>query len=138
MSKVAKLEYIWLDGFEPTQSLRSKTLIRNKFSGKLKDCPDWSFDGSSTRQAEDGIRDQPRSRGLGDVYKRQAHSWQCEHSSDYHPDDSPGDAYSTDANNPKAYAAPIPLCSVDVTDSGSEHPGCANECPGKWLAENRN
>ena len=23
-------------------------------------------------QAEDGIRDQPRSRGLGDVYKRQA------------------------------------------------------------------
>ncbi len=22
-------------------------------------------------QAEDGIRDQPRSRGLGDVYKRQ-------------------------------------------------------------------
>ena len=25
-------------------------------------------------QAEDGIRDQPRSRGLGDVYKRQ-HKW---------------------------------------------------------------
>ena len=24
-------------------------------------------------QAEDGIRDQPRSRGLGDVYKRQTH-----------------------------------------------------------------
>ena len=24
-------------------------------------------------QAEDGIRDQPRSRGLGDVYKRQCH-----------------------------------------------------------------
>ena len=24
-------------------------------------------------QAEDGIRDQPRSRGLGDVYKRQKH-----------------------------------------------------------------
>ncbi len=52
MSKTSKLEYIWLDGFEPTQSLRSKTLIRRKFSGKLKDCPDWSFDGSSTRQAE--------------------------------------------------------------------------------------
>ena len=52
MGKVSKLEYIWLDGFEPTQSLRSKTLIRKKFSGKLKDCPDWSFDGSSTRQAE--------------------------------------------------------------------------------------
>ena len=52
MSKAAKLEYIWLDGFEPTQSLRSKTLIRKNFSGKLKDCPGWSFDGSSTRQAE--------------------------------------------------------------------------------------
>ena len=26
-------------------------------------------------QAEDGIRDQPRSRGLGDVYKRQAWHW---------------------------------------------------------------
>ncbi len=25
-------------------------------------------------QAEDGIRDQPRSRGLGDVYKRQDYS----------------------------------------------------------------
>ena len=28
--------------------------------------------GKSQSQAEDGIRDQPRSRGLGDVYKRQA------------------------------------------------------------------
>ena len=31
-------------------------------------------------QAEDGIRDQPRSRGLGDVYKRQSYrnsSKQC-------------------------------------------------------------
>ena len=26
-------------------------------------------------QAEDGIRDQPRSRGLGDVYKRQVCKW---------------------------------------------------------------
>ena len=26
-------------------------------------------------QAEDGIRDQPRSRGLGDVYKRQGYIW---------------------------------------------------------------
>ena len=52
MAKVSKLEYVWLDGYEPTQSLRSKTLIKKKFSGKLKDCPVWSFDGSSTRQAE--------------------------------------------------------------------------------------
>ena len=28
-------------------------------------------------QAEDGIRDLVRSRGLGDVYKRQTTSWDC-------------------------------------------------------------
>ena len=48
----SKLEYIWLDGYKPTQSLRSKTQIINNFSGKLEDCPMWSFDGSSTKQAE--------------------------------------------------------------------------------------
>jgi len=48
----SKLEYIWLDGFKPTQSLRSKTQIINNFSGKLEDCPMWSFDGSSTEQAK--------------------------------------------------------------------------------------
>ena len=47
----SKLEYIWLDGFEPTQSLRSKTQVVSDFSGELKDCPMWSFDGSSTQQA---------------------------------------------------------------------------------------
>lgn len=46
-----KLEYIWLDGYKPTQSLRSKTRIEKDFSGKLEDCPMWSFDGSSTEQA---------------------------------------------------------------------------------------
>ena len=46
----SKLEYIWLDGFEPTQSLRSKTQVVSDFSGELKDCPMWSFDGSSTQQ----------------------------------------------------------------------------------------
>jgi len=36
MSK-SKLEYIWLDGYQPTQSLRSKTKIVADFSGsKLK------------------------------------------------------------------------------------------------------
>ena len=47
----AKLEYIWLDGYKPTQSLRSKTKIVHDFSGNLEDCPEWSFDGSSTQQA---------------------------------------------------------------------------------------
>ncbi len=46
-----KLEYIWLDGYEPTQSLRSKTRIETDFGGTLEECPMWSFDGSSTEQA---------------------------------------------------------------------------------------
>lgn len=53
----AKLEYIWLDGSEPTQGMRSKTKIVDKFSGKLEDCPMWSFDGSSTNQAPGGSSD---------------------------------------------------------------------------------
>lgn len=52
-----KLEYIWLDGYKPTQSLRSKTKIVSKFGGKLADCPIWSFDGSSTEQAPGGSSD---------------------------------------------------------------------------------
>ena len=51
MSK-SKLEYIWLDGYKPTASLRGKTKVVSDFSGKLEDCPVWAFDGSSTRQAE--------------------------------------------------------------------------------------
>jgi len=39
-----KFEYVWLDGYKPTQSLRSKV--------KVDDYADvWSFDGSSTQQA---------------------------------------------------------------------------------------
>lgn len=53
----AKLEYIWLDGYKPTQSLRSKTRIEREFSGKLEDCPTWCFDGSSTEQAQGGSSD---------------------------------------------------------------------------------
>ena len=48
----SKLEYIWLDGYKPTQSLRSKTKIIKDFGGTLEECPMWSFDGSSTEQAE--------------------------------------------------------------------------------------
>ena len=53
----SKLEYIWIDGYQPTASLRSKTKIVNNFSGKLEDCPMWSFDGSSTKQAEGNSSD---------------------------------------------------------------------------------
>jgi glutamine synthetase len=49
-----KLEYIWLDGSNP-QQLRSKTKITKQInSDNPKDYPVWSFDGSSTNQAESG------------------------------------------------------------------------------------
>ena len=44
MTDKAKLEYIWLDGFKPTQSMRSKTMIRSDFGGTVGECPMWSFD----------------------------------------------------------------------------------------------
>lgn len=53
----SKLEYIWLDGYKPTQSLRSKTMVRSDFGGTLEECPMWSFDGSSTEQAEGNASD---------------------------------------------------------------------------------
>jgi len=52
-----KLEYLWLDGYKPTQNIRSKTKVVNDFDGKLSSCPVWSFDGSSTQQAEGGSSD---------------------------------------------------------------------------------
>ena len=53
----SKVEYIWLDGSQPTQGLRSKTKIYNDFSGKIEDLEMWSFDGSSTQQAEGKFSD---------------------------------------------------------------------------------
>lgn len=48
-----KLEYIWLDGYEPVPNLRGKTQIKSfKSFPSLDDLPMWGFDGSSTRQAE--------------------------------------------------------------------------------------
>ena len=57
MATKHKLQYVWLDGNEPMQTLRCKTRIESDFSGKLEDCPMWSFDGSSTQQAEGGSSD---------------------------------------------------------------------------------
>jgi len=49
-----KLEYIWLDGSKP-QQLRSKTKITSEINSmNPADYPVWSFDGSSTLQAEAG------------------------------------------------------------------------------------
>jgi glutamine synthetase len=53
-----KLEYIWLDGYEPTQNLRSKTKVEEheNFKGTLEEI-EMVFDGSSTKQAEGGSSD---------------------------------------------------------------------------------
>ena len=37
--------------------MRSKTKVVSDFSGKIEDCPEWSFDGSSTQQAEGNSSD---------------------------------------------------------------------------------
>ncbi len=54
-----KLEYIWLDGTQPAAQIRSKTKVVSSeaFTGELEDLPVWSFDGSSTMQAEGGDSD---------------------------------------------------------------------------------
>jgi glutamine synthetase len=48
-----KLEYLWLDGYRPVASLRSKTKILelDDFDGEVERLPEWNFDGSSTQQA---------------------------------------------------------------------------------------
>jgi glutamine synthetase len=53
-----KLEYIWLDGYEPVPNLRSKTKIV-EFAGEptVEELPLWNFDGSSTRQADGSSSD---------------------------------------------------------------------------------
>lgn len=46
--------YIWIDGAQPTHTLRSKTRVFKHPKGPmtLKDFPEWGFDGSSTYQAD--------------------------------------------------------------------------------------
>jgi glutamine synthetase len=51
MSKY-KLEYIWLDGYQPVPNLRGKTKIAETAPQSVADCPLWGFDGSSTQQAD--------------------------------------------------------------------------------------
>ena len=61
-----KLEYVWLDGTQPEPKLRSKTKIYSPPMGKdgihlelpkLDALPKWTFDGSSTGQAEGNFSD---------------------------------------------------------------------------------
>jgi len=51
MNKI-KAEYIWIDGYNPIQNLRSKTKIVDGPIEDVTELPDWGFDGSSTLQAE--------------------------------------------------------------------------------------
>ena len=54
MARISFAEYIWIDGAKPSRNLRSKSRVVNVSgnNAKLKDFPEWSFDGSSTSQAE--------------------------------------------------------------------------------------
>jgi glutamine synthetase len=56
---IYKFEYVWLDGYEPLPHIRSKTAIKEleSFDGKVDSLPEWSFDGSSTNQAEGHFSD---------------------------------------------------------------------------------
>ena len=51
MNKIM-VEYIWIDGHQPTAKLRSKTKVIDHEVKSPSDLPDWGFDGSSTRQAD--------------------------------------------------------------------------------------
>jgi glutamine synthetase len=47
MAEYKTYEYIWLDGNKPESSMRSKVKATDADTP-----PDWSFDGSSTGQAD--------------------------------------------------------------------------------------
>ena len=51
---LTKFEYLWLDGYQPLPHIRSKTMVKDldNYDGGLEGLADWSFDGSSTQQAE--------------------------------------------------------------------------------------
>lgn len=52
-----KIEYVWLDGYEPEPNLRSKVKIINEPIDTISEIPEWNFDGSSTKQAETNTSD---------------------------------------------------------------------------------
>jgi glutamine synthetase len=49
-----RLDYIWLDGYQPTTGIRTKAQLIDSdlFDDSIGSVPEWGFDGSSTRQAE--------------------------------------------------------------------------------------
>lgn len=56
-SKKVLLEYVWLDGYQPEPTLRSKIKITDRYCTNLNEVPEWGFDGSSTQQAEGSSSD---------------------------------------------------------------------------------
>ncbi len=54
---ITKLEYVWLDGYMPEPNLRSKVKVCDLDSWSVETLPEWSFDGSSTKQAEGHFSD---------------------------------------------------------------------------------
>ena len=50
--KKNKIEYVWLDGYKPEPTLRSKIKIVDRDCVDVLEVPEWSFDGSSTQQAK--------------------------------------------------------------------------------------
>jgi glutamine synthetase len=89
-----KLEYIWLDGYNPEPNLRSKTKVmewdpakepkystlRENGCPATKELPIWSYDGSSTKQAEGNKSDcllKP-CRVIPDPQRKQSFLVMCE------------------------------------------------------------
>ena len=52
MTNYKTYEYLWLDGYQPESSIRSKIKATDE-----SEPPDWAFDGSSTQQADGGSSD---------------------------------------------------------------------------------
>jgi len=92
---IIKLEYIWLDGNQPEPSLRSKTKVIDVDSEKFPlgveiadQLPIWSYDGSSTNQAEGNKSDcllKP-VRVVRDPQRKNAYLVMCEV---LNPDETP-------------------------------------------------
>jgi glutamine synthetase len=84
---IVKLEYVWLDGVKPEPSLRSKTKVIDVDSEKfplgvdmVDKLPTWSYDGSSTKQAEGSKSDcllKP-VRVIRDPQRKNAYLVMCE------------------------------------------------------------
>ena len=78
----SKLEYIWLDGYMPTQSLRSKTQVIDNFGGTLEECPMWSFDGAQRSRPMAAVPTAQASRDLSrprqiELFSRHDRGFKC-------------------------------------------------------------